>query len=253
MKDDKNVEIRVMLVIRLKPVLIATATVVCASPALAQADAVTFEDSAMLMHAEAPAESPYYPISFEDPEHAFTTAYARGDLAVELAVSRRSAVRPFGVRHDDIYSDARREFALALAAGHQQTGLGLDVSVQRRARFNAQGEGDVAHAGNGSELRLGRGLVKTDVTNAPTWYVFAASDDEALTWRPGGLKNIADAGALALRDRVEIGDMQAGVTYQRGTMQASFAYVERDVSVETGLSSISREEHFTGITLTLTH
>ena len=243
-----------MLVDRLKPFLIATATLAWCSPALAQANQMIGDAGAAALADGAPSESPIYAISFEDPARAFEASNARNDLAIELAVARNGHKSPFGLRREQSMAGPRREFALELAAGREQTGLGLDVSVQRRASFDAEATGDIEHAGGGSELRLGRFFSTDKLPDAPTWYMFAASDDEALTWRPGGVHGANGAGAFSLQDRVEIGDMQAGVTYQNGPMQASIAYVERDVSVQTGIgNSISRAERFTGVTLTLSH
>lgn len=86
------------------------------------------------------------------------------------------------------------------------------------------------------------------------WYLFAASEDEALIWAPGSRSEFgASDGGFALQDRVEIGDMQAGVTYERDGWQASLAYVQREISVRTGARTVSQDEDFTGVTLTMRH
>jgi hypothetical protein len=88
---------------------------------------------------------------------------------------------------------------------------------------------------------------------APTWYMFVASEDEALIWRPGGQRSAfgGRSAGFALQDRVEIGDIQAGVTYEAFGVQASLAYVERKISVNVGRDSFSTEERFAGVTVTL--
>jgi hypothetical protein len=48
----------------------------------------------------------------------------------------------------------------------------------------------------------------------------------------GGLR-----GGFALLDRVVVGDVSAGVTFERGCVQASIAYVVRDVSAQVGRDS----------------
>ena len=87
----------------------------------------------------------------------------------------------------------------------------------------------------------------------PTWYFFAASEDEALTWRPGARSDFGSSGgaSFALQDRVEIGDMQAGVTYERYGMQASLAYVEREFTVVSGSQSFTQDDSFAGLTITM--
>jgi hypothetical protein len=104
-------------------------------------------------------------------------------------------------------------------------------------------------------LRLGRGLggYRRDAPSSePVWYFFAASEDEALTWRPGVRNAFGGTGAsFALQDQVEIGDIQAGITYERNGLQASLAYVEREISVTSGARTFTQDEAFAGVTLTM--
>jgi hypothetical protein len=139
-------------------------------------------------------------------------------------------------------------------------GLPVDVEFAQRAAFGVDSSGDVARHSRGSELRLGRGLgglrreAQRSSFAAPTWYVFAAADDEALTWRPGSRSAFGGPSrGVNLEDRVEIGDMQLGVTYEHRGVQASLAYVEREVSTHIGSRSLSHDENFAGLTVTLTH
>jgi hypothetical protein len=82
--------------------------------------------------------------------------------------------------------------------------------------------------------------------------MFVASDDEALTWQPGVRSEFGGQGAsLALQDRVEVGDLSAGVTYERNGVQASLAYVEREESARIGQQNFSQDESFTGVTVTM--
>ncbi len=133
--------------------------------------------------------------------------------------------------------------------------MGFDVSLAQRATFGSNNDGDLDREGSGSELRLGRGLGgERAPSDEPSIYLFAASEDEALTWQPGASRNSfgGEGSSFALQDRVEIGDMQAGVTYERGNIQASVAYVEREISTQTyGTQSISQDESFTGFTFTM--
>ncbi|WP_156767804.1 hypothetical protein [Candidatus Viadribacter manganicus] len=143
-----------------------------------------------------------------------------------------------------------RRVELEFAAGDGD----LDVSFAQRASLGGE-NGDINRAGRGSEVRIGRGLVSEDSTNAPrgsSTYVFVASDDEALTWQPGQRSEFGGQGpSLQLQDRVEVGDMSVGVTYERSGVQASLAYVEREESTTIGRETFNQNESFTGLTVTM--
>src|SRR5690606_22057848 len=131
------------------------------------------------------------------------------------------------------------------------------VSFAQRGGLGFNAHGDVERHSRGSELRLGRGLrelPRDEPSAEPKWYFFAASEDEALGWRPGVRTEFGGSGSsFALQERVEIGDMQVGVTYERAGWQASLAYVEREVSVRSGHQTYSQDEDFAGFTLTMRH
>lgn len=123
----------------------------------------------------------------------------------------------------------------------------LDMSIAQRATIGASDTGQ--RRTSGSELRIGQGLVARRQTGeGDTAYMFIASDDEALTWRPGGA-----GAALALQDQVQVGDRSAGFAMERGGVQASIAYVEREASTQVGVESFSQQEQFAGVTVTMRH
>lgn len=147
--------------------------------------------------------------------------------------------------------DAPRQVELELSAPGSVTGMPLDVSFAHRNSFGADRNGDLNRHGQGSEVRVGHklGLSHQRANADPSThriYAFAASDDQALTWAPG-------TSSVALQDRVQVGDHQAGVTYERGNVQASLAYVQREVSTTVGRESFSKDENFAGVTLTMRH
>lgn len=152
--------------------------------------------------------------------------------------------------------DSTRQVEIALVAA---AGRGIDVAFAQRAGMRVNEQGDIESQSRGSELRLGRGLTNmrrraSPSWDQPAWYFFAASDDEALTWQPGARSSFGGSSArFALQDRVEIGDMQAGITYEAGGLQASLAYVQREISVQSGAQSYSDDQNFTGLTLTMRH
>jgi hypothetical protein len=95
---------------------------------------------------------------------------------------------------------------------------GINVSFAQRGADGFNSQGDLERQSRASELRLGQGV---DMR-------------------------------FALQDRVEIGDMQVGITYERYGIQASLAYVEREISVRTvGSQGFKQDENFAGFTLTM--
>ncbi len=181
-----------------------------------------------------------------------------GDLspdtpALDLTVREHGAVR-FTANSQGELPDVQgpRRLELELAAGGGDSPV--DVSVAQRASFGADVNGDINRRGSGSEIRVGHGLVQPrDTTDGrPSFYAFVASDNEALTWRPGARSEFGGQGnAFALQEQVEIGDMSAGVTYERNGIQASLAYVEREESTRVGHESFSQDQSFTGLTVTI--
>jgi len=138
---------------------------------------------------------------------------------------------------------------LEFAAGNGD----FDVGFAQRASLGGNGDGDINRQGRGSEVRLGRGLVQQrEGSREPSTYVFVASEDEALTWQPGQRTEFGGRGpSFSLEDRVEVGDMAVGVTYERNGIQASLAYVEREESTTVGTETFNQDQSFTGITVTM--
>jgi hypothetical protein len=134
---------------------------------------------------------------------------------------------------------------------------GIDVAFAQRGGVGFNANGDVERQSRGAELRLGRGLRDIDrdrPSREPRWYAFAASEDEALIWRPGNSNAFGRTGSsLALQDRVEVGDISAGITYEANGWQASLAYIERKQTTRVGRASHTVEHNFAGVTLTMRH
>ncbi|MEZ5959834.1 MAG: hypothetical protein R3C30_05335 [Hyphomonadaceae bacterium] len=145
-------------------------------------------------------------------------------------------------------AEGPRRLEVEFAAGDGD----LDIAFAQRASLpNADGE----RQGRGSEVRIGRGLVQQDDDDnrqGSSTYVFVASDNEALTWQPGQRSEFGGQGpALQLQDRVTVGDMSVGVTYERNGIQASLAYVEREESATIGNETYNQDGSFTGLTVTM--
>lgn len=196
------------------------------------------------------AAAPGLKVSFEDP----------GIVAPRLDFSDAPASRFPRFAPDPRFQEApdgERSYEIALSARRAVPGLPVDVAVAQRASFGTDSAGDIARHGRGSELRLGQGLGlrrRETSWSRPAIYAFVAADDEALTWQPGARRTAFGgvANAFAMQDRVEIGDVQVGVTYEAAGLQASLAYVEREVSVRTmGTRTVTQDESFAGLTLTM--
>ncbi len=186
-------------------------------------------------------------VDLADPSEVFSDN--RFELRMsEAAAPRFSNLTPVARERDPNYRSG--ELAVTAGAG------GFDVTFAQRAGFGFNRDGDVESRSRASELRLSRGLnVRRDQPSGqPRWYIFAASEDEALTWGPASRTEFGGSGSsLTVQDRVEIGDMQAGITYERDGWQASLAYVQREISVTTGSRTISQDADFAGFTLTMRH
>jgi hypothetical protein len=190
-------------------------------------------------------------VSFADPSEAFSDRFdMHVSLGAEPRFSRFAPSEP-NAREDRNY----RRYEVALVAS---AASGFDVAFAQRGGLGFNAQGDIERESRSSELRLGRGLrdmPRDAPSSAPKWYIFAASEDEALIWRPGGRNEFgaSGGGGFALQDRVEIGDLQAGVTYEANGWQASLAYVDREISVKRGAENFTQDADFVGLTLTMRH
>ena len=189
-------------------------------------------------------------VNFADPSTAFSSRFqlnlrpGREGRFSDLTSQEPSARR--GDRETRGY-----EVSVVASSG------GFDVAFAQRGGVGFNNNGDVNRQTRGSELRLGHGLPSMP-RDAPSrqgsWYLFAASEDEALIWRPGVRSDFGDSrSGFALQDRVEIGDVQAGITYEANGWQASLAYVEREESTQVGTQSFEQDMSFTGVTITMRH
>ena len=194
-------------------------------------------------------EGPPVPVNFEDPAASVGAADQALNLTVRDANPRFAPIATPGADGD---TPRRLELELAASGGES----GLDISVSQRASLGSNADGDVSRRGSGSEVRVGRGLVSDEGSRTQNGgtavYAFVASDDEALTWQPGSRSEFGgDGSSVSLREQVEIGDVSAGVTFERNGVQTSLAYVEREESTRVGNRHFSQDMSFTGITVTM--
>lgn len=183
-------------------------------------------------------------VDLSDPSAPMATP---ADTRLSLDVDPNAVVR---FSQPERSASRERNVELEIAAD----GGPVDVSIAQRATLSSD-QGDVSRQGRGSELRVGRGLVERrdqPEGNASSTYVFVASDNEALAWRPGERNEFGSrSSSLSLQDQVTVGDVSAGVTYEQSGVQASLAYVEREQSTTVGTQSFSQKESFAGVTLTM--
>jgi hypothetical protein len=184
----------------------------------------------------------------------FGSAEARDLSAIDFAdldavlAERNVPQLDFFLYADAAFDERRDSLELAFTTGVADA---LELSLTHRAAIGGE-----RLAGVGTELRIGRGMLdahEPGVRNANA-YAFVAANNDAVTWRPCARSDFGGRGnALALQDRVEVGDLAAGVTYERSGVQASLAYVERQESARLGRGSFSREQRFAGVTVTMRH
>lgn len=189
--------------------------------------------------------------NFADPADAFSDRFQ-----LDISPGREARFAAFAPDQGRAPSRGRdrRDFEVSVVAN---AGNGVDVAFAQRGGVGFNAQGDVERQSRSSEVRLGRGLrnMRDDAPpGASRWYLFAASEDEALIWTPGSRNEFGAAdGGFALQDRVEIGDIQAGVTYEANGWQTSLAYVQRQVSARSGARTYHRNESFVGLTVTMRH
>lgn len=189
-------------------------------------------------------------VNLADPNEAFPDRFS-----LNISPGREGRFLGFATTErgqTDRRADRRYELSVIAASSS-----GLDVAFAQRGGLGFNDQGDISRQTRSSELRLGRGLRsmrRDEPSTTPKLYLFAASEDEAIIWRPGERSEFGGSSSgFALQDRVEIGDLQAGITYEANGWQASLAYVEREISTRTGSQTYTQDENFAGVTLTMRH
>ncbi len=137
---------------------------------------------------------------------------------------------------------------IALSAPSERTGLGFDVGIAPRVAITR--DGAYASRRFGGEVRIGQNFDKRGKSPESSWYLFAGADGEALVWEPDQDRTVA-VGSMALHDQVTVGDVQAGLSIQRGLGQLSFSYIRREVEYRERTLGHSENEDFAGISFTI--
>jgi hypothetical protein len=137
---------------------------------------------------------------------------------------------------------------IALSAPSEQTGLGFDVGIAPRVEITR--DGLYATRRVGGEVRIGQNFDKRGEATDSSWFLFAGADGEALVWEPDETGRVSVAN-MALRDKVTVGDIQAGVTVQRGPGELSFSYIRREVEYRERNLGANENEDFAGVSFTI--
>jgi hypothetical protein len=95
----------------------------------------------------------------------------------------------------------------------------------------------------GAQIRFGPSE-KQALREENTWYLFAGADGQAISWDMGRTPfDVAEF--VKLKDKVTIGDFQAGFAYRMGPTQMSFGYTRRSYKLE----DLKDTEHFAAFTI----
>ena len=113
-------------------------------------------------------------------------------------------------------------------------------------------DGEVLTQRFGGEVRIGQDFSLLDSNGQPQgWYLFAGADGEALIWDADRNGFSPQLGDMSLTDQVTVGDMQAGVSIQRGGGQLSLSYIRREVKYRDRNGGFSENEDFAGVSFTM--
>ncbi len=167
------------------------------------------------------------------------------DALVAVAAERsRAALTRTGSAEKNIAAE------IAIAAPKEVTGLSFDLGVA--PRIAVSDEGEIRTRRVGGEVRIGQDLNLLNRDGQPQgWYFFAGADGEALIWDADESGFRPSLGDMALTDQVTVGDLQAGVSIQRGGGELSLSYIRREVKYSDRNMSVSETEDFAGISFTM--
>jgi len=96
----------------------------------------------------------------------------------------------------------------------------------------------------GALVRFGENIASPRQSGGRGWYIFAAADAQAVTWKLDGRAGEA----VRLEEKSLVGDAQAGIAIGVGGGDLAFGFVHREFSYE----GYSANEQFGGITFAIT-
>lgn len=197
--------------------------------------------------AEAPA-----PLSFETATDLNTSdvafAFDNWDANREIKPIEASRARMRMIEPTEIESNIAAE--LEISAPKEVTGLAFDLGVAPRFAFSEEGEIETRKFGG--EVRIGQNIDIAKDAEPDGWYIFAGADGEAVVWDADNPEaGLFSLSTMGLKEQVTVGDVQAGVSVQRGPGELSLSYIHREVSYSDRNGGISQDEDFAGVTFTM--
>lgn len=173
------------------------------------------------------------------------------DIGVAEFASKSTLQRSSPLRYERRWTqedESRIKGGYNFVADKEETGLGLDVSVN--PRFDVQSSGDLQTTRGGAEVRLGQNLDKRGKSaKNSNWYFFAGADGEAVVWDVQQSNTSLLNGQVSLQDSVTVGDVQAGVAFQSPAGHMTVSYIEREYEYRNGEIAQSGNEDFVALTL----
>ncbi len=171
-----------------------------------------------------------------------------GSGALTAVTAERSAAKALNPALSKVEKDIAAE--VAFSAPKEVTGLKFDVGVAPRMAVREDGE--ILTQRFGGEVRIGQDFDLLDSNGQPQgWYLFAGADGEALVWDADRSGFTPQLNNMSLTDQVTVGDLQAGVSVQRGGGQLSLSYIRREVKYSDRNGGFSENEDFAGISFTM--
>jgi hypothetical protein len=171
-----------------------------------------------------------------------------GTGALSVIAAERSAAAALNPALAKVEKDIAAE--VAFSAPRELTGLKFDLGVA--PRMSVREDGEVLTQRFGGEVRIGQDFSLLDSNGQPQgWYLFAGADGEALIWDADRNGFSPQLGDMSLTDQVTVGDMQAGVSIQRGGGQLSLSYIRREVKYRDRNGGFSENEDFAGVSFTM--
>jgi hypothetical protein len=171
-----------------------------------------------------------------------------GSGALTAVTAERSAAATLNPALAKVEKDIAAE--VAFSAPKEMTGLKFDVGVAPRIAVREDGE--ILTQRFGGEVRIGQDFDILDSDGQPQgWYLFAGADGEALIWDADRNGFAPQLGNMSLTDQVTVGDLQAGVSIQRGGGQLSLSYIRREVKYRDRNGGFSENEDFAGVSFTM--
>lgn len=168
--------------------------------------------------------------------------------AINFALSERDRAFPGNRDYIDFSAD------FSFSAPRESTGLNVDLGFSPSAAWFE--DNDVSVRRFGAEFRVGQNFDQRGKRHeTKSWYLFAGAEGEALVWDTGrsgfNPTNLLSFNSVSLRDRVTVGDVQAGISINRFGGQWSLSWVRREIIYGDQVFENRFIENFGGLSFTL--